>query len=218
MRKLLLLILVIPCFLQAGAQWYDPEKVNHKANTIYNLAINKAQNNEYVAALKMIREALKIEPRFVDAYLSTAGIYANMKDYKSSATNFEKAFELDRVYSNYYLLPYSISLAGDGRFKESLKAVETFLTIPSLNERSKKAGEFRKKTYEFAINYADKQDDKAYIFKPINMGDSINTFNLEYFPSLTIDGKKLIFTKRIGNNEDFYESDLIDGVWSKAVP
>ncbi|MEO7315349.1 MAG: OmpA family protein [Ginsengibacter sp.] len=218
MRKLLLLILVIPCFLQAGAQWYDPEKVNHKANTIYNLAINKAQNNEYVAALKMIREALKIEPRFVDAYLSTAGIYANMKDYKSSATNFEKAFELDPVYSNYYLLPYSISLAGDGRFKESLKAVETFLTIPSLNERSKKAGEFRKKTYEFAINYADKQDDKAYIFKPINMGDSINTSNLEYFPSLTIDGKKLIFTKRIGNNEDFYESDLIDGVWSKAVP
>ena len=100
MRKLLLLILVIPCFLQAGAQWYDPEKVNHKANTIYNLAINKAQNNEYVAALKMIREALKIEPRFVDAYLSTAGIYANMKDYKSSATNFEKAFELDPVYSN----------------------------------------------------------------------------------------------------------------------
>ena len=218
MRKLLLLILVIPCFLQINAQWYDPEKVNHKANTIYNLAINKAQNNEYATALKMIQEALKIEPRFVDAYLSTAGIYANMKDYKSSATNFEKAFELDRVYSNYYLLPYSISLAGDGRFKESLKAVETFLTIPSLNDRSKKAGEFRKKTFEFALDYENKQQDKNYVFKPVNMGDSINTSYLEYFPSLTIDGKKLIFTKRIGNNEDFYESDLVDGVWSKAFP
>ena len=218
MRKLLLLILVLPCFLQVNAQWYDPEKVNHKANTIYNLAINKAQNSEYATAIKMIQEAIKIEPRFVDAYLSMAGIHANMKDYKSSATFFEKAFELDPVYSNYYLLPYSISLAGDGRFNDALKAVESFLTISNLNERSKKAGEFRKKTYEFAINYANKQDDKAYVFKPINMGDSINSADLEYFPSLTIDGKKLIFTKRIGNNEDFYESDLLDSVWSKAVP
>lgn len=218
MRKLLLLLFILPCFLQADAQWYDPEKVNHKANTIYNLAINKAQNAEYPTAIKMIQEALKIEPRFVDAYLSLAGIHANMKDYKSSAMYFEKAFELDAQYSNYYLLPYSISLAGDGRFKESLKAVESFLTIPSLNERSKKAGEFRKRTYEFAIDYENKQEDKTYVFEPINMGDSINTADLEYFPSLTIDGKKLIFTKRIGSNEDFYESDLVDGVWSKAVP
>ena len=218
MRKLLLLLFILPSFFQADAQWYDPEKVNHKANTIYNLAINKAQMDEYPTAIKMINEALKIEPRFVDAYLSLAGIYANMKDYKSSAVNFEKAFELDAPYSNYYLLPYSISLAGDGRFKESLKAVETFLTIPSLNERSKKAGEFRKKTYEFAVDYENKQENKSYVFKPVNMGDSINTIHLEYFPSLTIDGKKLVFTKRVAANEDFYESDLIDGIWSKAVP
>lgn len=218
MRKILLLLLIIPVFFVADAQWYDPEKVNHKANTIYNLAINKAQNNEYSTAIKMIQEALKIEPRFVDAYLSMAGIHANMKEYQSSATNFEKAFQLDSVYSHYYLLPYSISLAGDGRFNDALKAVESFLTIPTLNDRSKKAGEFRKKTYEFAINYADNQQDKIYVFKPVNLGDSINTADLEYFPSLTIDGKKLIFTKRIGNNEDFYESDLVEGIWSKAYP
>lgn len=218
MRKLLLLLFLSPFFFQVDAQWYDPEKVNHKANTIYNLAINKAQNDEYPTAIKMIQEALKIEPRFVDAYLSLAGIHANMKDYKSSAMYFEKAFELDAQYSNYYLLPYSISLAGEGRFNESLKAMESFLSIPSLNDRSKKAGEFRKRTYEFAIDYENKQENKGYVFKPINMGDSINTPDLEYFPSLTIDAKKLIFTKRIGSNEDFYESDLVDGVWSKAVP
>ncbi|MEO6682424.1 MAG: OmpA family protein [Ginsengibacter sp.] len=218
MRKLLLLLLAIPFFTISQAQWYDPDKVHHKAQTIYGLAINKAQNSEYAVSLKMISEALKIEPRFVDAYLSMAGIYANMKEYKSSTQNFEKAFELDPVYSNYYLLPYSISLAGDGRFNESLKAVESFLQIPNLNERSKMAGEFRKKTYEFAIDYKNKLDDKDYVFKPINLGDSINTTDLEYFPSLTIDGKKLIFTKRIGSNEDFYESELVDGVFSKAVP
>ena len=218
MQKALLILLLLPCFLLSRAQWYDPEKVDHKANTIYNLGINKAQNEEYATAIKMINEALKIEPKFVDAYLSLAGIRANMKDYAASANYFEKAFALDSVYSNYYLLPYSISLAGAGRFKDALNAVNTFLLNPKLNDRSIKAGEFRKKTYEFAIDYAKTHPDKSYIFAPQNLGDSVNTKDLEYFPSLTIDGKKLIFTKRIKSNEDFYESDWINGEWSKAMP
>ena len=206
------------CFLQSQSQWYDPEKVNHKANTIYELAINKARNGDYSSSVKMINEALKIEPRFVDAYLSLAGINADLKDYTASTQFFEKAFSLDSVYSNYYLLPYSISLAGCGRFDDALKAVNTFLLNPKLNERSIKSGEFRKKTYEFAIDYARSHPDKGYVFAPQNLGDSINTIDLEYFPSLTIDGKKLIFTKRVNNKESFYESDLKNGMWNDAFP
>jgi outer membrane protein OmpA-like peptidoglycan-associated protein/tetratricopeptide (TPR) repeat protein len=203
----------------ASAQWYDPEKVDHNANTIYSLALNKAQNEDYVTAIKMINEAIKIEPKFVDAYLSLAGINANMKNYAGSVNQFEKAFVLDSVYTYNYLLPYSISLAGTGRFNDALNAVNKFLLDTTINQRSRKAGEFRKGTYQFAIDYANLHPDKNYVFKPENLGDSINTANLEYFPSLTIDGKKLIFTERINSNEDFYESDLNDkGVWGKAYP
>ncbi|MDQ6762102.1 MAG: OmpA family protein, partial [Bacteroidota bacterium] len=182
------------------------------------LANNKAQNGDYITARQMMNEALKIEPKFVDAYLSLAGIYASMKNYTAAVTNFEKAFTLDSVYTNYYLLPYSIDLAGCGRFDDALKAVNIFLTNPKINERSIKAGEFRKKTYEFAIDYAKTHPEKTYVFSPVNLGDSVNTTDLEYFPSLTIDGKKMIFTRRIKSNEDFYESDWVNGRWSKAYP
>ena len=47
----------------------------------------------------MINESLKIEPKFVDAYLSLAGINANMKNYAESVSQFEKAIALDSVYS-----------------------------------------------------------------------------------------------------------------------
>lgn len=218
MKKILILVILSASFLQSRSQWYDPDKVNHKANTIYNLAINKAQNGDYPTALNMISESLKIDPKFVDAYLSMAGIFAEMKDYTASVTNFEKAFSLDSVYSTDFYLPYSISLAGCGRFTDALNAVSKFLSNKNLNERSIKAGEFRKKTYQFAIDYAQNHPDKNYVFAPENMGDSINTVNLEYFPSLTIDGKKLIFTKRIANKESFYESDKLNGVWRKAFP
>ncbi|HEV8082865.1 MAG TPA: OmpA family protein [Chitinophagaceae bacterium] len=218
MRNFFLTLLSILFYQLSSAQWYDPEKVDHNASTIYNLANNKAQNEDYVTAQQMMNEALKIEPKFVDAYLSLAGIDASMKNYTHAVTNFEKAFELDSVYSNYYLLPYSIDLAGCGRFEDALKAVNTFLKNPKINERSIKAGEFRKKTYDFAIDYSKTHSEKNYVFNPVNLGDSINTSDLEYFPSLTIDGEKMIFTKRINRNEDFYESDRIHGKWSKAYP
>ncbi len=212
-----ILILLLISYIST-AQWYDPEKVDHNASTVYNLGNNKAQNGDFVTARQMMNEALKIEPKFVDAYLSLAGIDASVKNYALAVTNFEKAFALDSVYSNYYLLPYSIDLAGCGRFEDALKAVNTFLANPTINERSIKAGEFRKKTYEFAIDYAKILAKKNYVFNPQNLGDSINTTDLEYFPSLTIDGEKMIFTKRINRNEDFYESDRINGTWRKAFP
>ena len=202
----------------SSAQWYNPQTVNEKAVTIYMLALNKARSEEYPTSIRMINEALKIEPKFVDAYLSLAGINADMKNYAESVKQFEKAFLMDSVYTSDYLLPYSISLAGTGRFKDALDAVNKFLKVPKLNDRSIKAGEFRKGTYQFAIDYDKAHPEKDYVFKPVNLGDSINTTDLEYFPSLTIDGKKMIFTKRIKGNEDFYESDLHNGTWGKAYP
>lgn len=218
MQKLLLLFILFSFVLSARSQGYDPDKVNRKANTVYTLAINKARNGDYESAVRLIHEALKIEPNFVDAFLSLAGIDADTRKYDSSVSNFEKAFSLDSVYARDFLLPYSISLAGCGRFADALQAVNRFLLNPRLNDRSIKAAEFRKKTYEFAIHYAETHPEKNYVFAPENLGDSINTVNLEYFPSLTIDGKKLIFTRRIDNKESFYESDQENGTWGNAFP
>ena len=218
-KKLNLLLSVL--FFIAGttkAQWYDPEKVNKKAYNIYEAAYQNAQDQNYAAAIANINKAIAIEPKFVEAYLSKAGIYADLKKYDSSVIDFEKALQMDSVYAKTYLLPYSISLAGMGQFQKALIAVTTFLSTPTLNPQSIKAGKYRKSVYEFAIEYDKKHPAKNYVFARKNLGDSVNTDALEYYPSLTIDGKKLIFTRRISGDEDFYECDLVDGKWSKAKP
>lgn len=208
----------ITAFLVAPAQWYNPDKVNKKAGEVYALAYEEAISANYKAALKHLEEAIKLDPKFVDVYLSRAGIYAELKNYEASVADFEKGIQMDSVYSKTYLLPYSISLAGVGKFKEALNAVNEFLANPTLNPQSIKAGNYRKSTYSFAVDYEKKHPVKNYVFKPVNLGDSINTSDLEYFPSLTIDGSKMIFTRRVASDEDFYESDFIDGRWSKAKP
>ena len=199
-------------------QWYSPDKVNKKAGQIYGQAYEEAQGGKYAEALAHLEEALKSEPKFVDVYLSRAGIYANLKNYSASVADFEKGLEMDQQYSETFLLPYSISLAGVGNFTKALETVNRFLGTPKLNPQSIKAGNYRKAAYEFAIDYEKKHPRGKYIFSPANMGDSINSKALEYFPSLTIDGSRMIFTRRENNDEDFYESRFSNGRWSKAVP
>ena len=200
------------------AQWYDPEKVNKKAKIIYEAAYEFATQGDYAQSIKKLEEALKLEPKYVEVYLSRAGIYADMKNYQGSVADFKKAFSLDSIFSSTYLLPFSISLAGIGEFKQALEKVNAFLDNETLNEQSKKAGHYRKSTYEFAIDYKSKHQLGHYSFLPINVGAGINSSALEYFPSLTIDGKKMIFNRRINDDEDFYESDFENGIWKEANP
>lgn len=218
-KKAVLLFYCILYFVSvSSAQWYDPEKVNKKAGEIYGHAYDAAVAGKYNEALQFISAALAVDPKLVDAYLTRANIYAAQKKYPASVVDFEKAMQLDSVYSNTYLLPFSISYAGAGQFQKALATVNLFLATPKLNEQSIKAGNYRKGTYEFALEQEKLHPLKDYVFAPQNMGDSINTSYLEYFPSLTIDGNKMIFNRRVDNDEDFYESNRINGTWSKAKP
>lgn len=198
---------------------YDQSKVNKKAVPLYEKGIMEAQNGNFREGIKYIREAVKIDPKFLDAYLSIGGMYGEMKDYQNAIDNYEKARAIDSNYFKDYGLPFSINLAGKGRFTEALKIAEDFLSIRNLNEQSIKAGEYRKQSYQFAINYAAKQDNNTYKFEPTNLGNAINSVESEYYPTITIDGKEMIFTRRVnGINEDFYGAVRTDSGWSKAAP
>ena len=217
-KSILSFLLFIFSFLFTTAQWYDPEKVNRKAGEIYGQAIEEARERNFDASIIHLNEALVLDPKFVDVFLTRSNVYAELKNYTASVTDFETAFKMDSVYSKTYILPYSISLAGAGKFQQALQSVNTFLANPTLNPQSIKAGNYRKSVYIFALDYEKKHPSKDYVFAPINLGENINTKDLEYFPSLTIDGSKMIFNRRIAGDEDFYESNFIDGKWSKAEP
>lgn len=201
------------------AQQYDPTKVKKKAAELYEKAIARAQEDDFKGGIKILKEAVQIDPRFLDAYLSIAGMYGEMKDYDGAIENYTKAKSIDAEYFKDYNLPFSINLAGKGEFARAHEAVTEFLTIPNLNSQSRLAGEFRQKSYQFAIEYARQKPLLDYKFEPRNMGDSVNSVVSEYYPTLTIDGNELIFTRRVKNyNEDFFGATRVNGQWSKAKP
>jgi len=214
--------IILPCLLfcfhtTCFAQWYNPEKVNKKAKAIYEQAYDQATQGDYDKSLALLEFAIKYEPKYVEAFLSRAGIYADKKNYEASVRDFETALRLDSVFSFTYLLPYSISLAGIGSFQKALEMINGFLSIPTLNQQSIRAGNYRKKTYEFALEYIKNHEDKNYKLELTNLGNGINSSHLEYYPSVTIDGKKMIFTRRINEDEDFFESNFKNGLWDSAT-
>lgn len=213
-----LVVLMFP--VVAIAQQYDPSAVSKKSRVQYEKAMQLSDEGNYAEALRIIDQVLQKEPRYLDAMLSKAGLLGELKNYKEAVRVYQSAFAMDSLYTRTYFLPYSINLMGMGAFGDALAAVNRFLEIPGLNASFVKAGEYRKKTALFAIEQAQRY---AQHFDPqfSNLGAAVNSAELEYFPSLTIDGKQLIYTRRVnGTNEDFFSSKFEDAVWkpSQALP
>src|SRR5687768_7938382 len=218
LRKICLLVMLATGVSgSVNAQTYDPYKINRRAMALYQSGLNTATQGDYLQGIKLLQDAVKIEPRFLDAYLSIAGIYGEMKNYGLANLHYDKAKAIDSLYFKDYNLPYSINLAGAGDFEKALMAVNDFLSISNLNPDSRKAGEYRQKSYQFAINYLQNTDTLLYKFEPRNLGDSINSRVSEYYPTNTLDGQQLIYTRRVNNfNEDFYGSNRLATNWSSA--
>jgi outer membrane protein OmpA-like peptidoglycan-associated protein/tetratricopeptide (TPR) repeat protein len=201
----------------ASAQ-YNVSKINKKAVDSYNKAMERIQNDDYKTAIAFFQEAIQKDGNYIDAYLSLAGVYGQMKKYQESTTYYEKAFAIDTNYTAFYRLSYSINLAGLGQFEKALSTVNALLARPDLDPRSRKSAEYRRSTYQFAVDFAKAHASENYVFAPQNLGDSVNTSESEYFPSLSIEGDKLIFTRLLDHrNEDFFGTIKQGNVWRKAV-
>jgi len=215
--RIIFLTFFLTCCFSSFAQ-YDPARVDKKAVVLYEKALDLAENNKYKEAIVFLQQAIGRDQNYVDAYLSMAGIFGQLKDYTQSVLIYEKAFVLDTAYTADLWLPYAINLAGKGEFEKALQKIEQILQKPDLHPATKKAAEYRKKSFLFAVDYAKTQAGSKYVFAPQNMGDAVNTSESEYFPSMPVDGKLLVYTRRLnGMNEDFFASEKTGNAWEKSV-
>jgi outer membrane protein OmpA-like peptidoglycan-associated protein/tetratricopeptide (TPR) repeat protein len=217
MKKLLALSLYCCLYLISYSQSYDPSKVDAKAAALLEEAVGKVEFYNAKEAIPLLQKAIAIDARFVDAWLLLARIYRDTQRYDDCISSYEKAFAIDSVYSFEYLLPYAIAWAGKGEFEKALSYVKKLLAADKLNPNTRRSAEYRQKSFQFAVDYPKQHPSNGYVFAPKNMGDSINSPEPEYFPSLTIDGSEFIFTRNVGRrNEDFFVSRKSGAAWSAA--
>ena len=212
------------CFLflalAVQSQTYNPSKVSKKAQEFYAQAMNRIDDGNWVSAIGLLQKANEADADFADARLTLGTIYSRLKNYKSSAENFEKAFAIDSVYSFDFRVQYATQLAGMGQFEKALHIVNDVLAQkPPKNSGSLTNAMNRQKSFQFAVSFEKNHPVNNYTFKPINLGKEINSSHPEYLPILSIDGSELIFTRRLtGTNEDFFVSKKDSSGWGMAKP
>lgn len=204
-----------------NAQGYNPSSVNKKAVALFEKAGAKAESNKWGEALELLKSAITISPNYLDAYFLTAHINLELNDYSSSCSYFEKGFTIDSVYSPTEYFSYATALAGTGSFQKALDAINHYQLLTDPKDRATiELVQKRKRSYLFAIDYAKAHPDADSSFKPVNLGAEVNSNMAEYFPSMPIDGKQLVFTRKAEFfNEDFYQTDLDSNKsWTKSKP
>ena len=208
--KYLLSFLFASLLITASAQNNRKSKLfAAKAVELFEKAAILLRDGEPKKAIPLLQQSLQLDSNFLEASLTLAGAYGEIKDYQRAATQYEQAFRQDNKNTSFYYLPYSINLAGLGKYQAALQALEVFASTPNLSERSKRSLDYRKATYAFAMNYAKTHPNQQYFFNPMNLGDSVNTPRSEYLPCVTIEDSLIVFTRLVdGMREDFIESKI----------
>src|SRR4051812_14146092 len=82
--KSVLSVLFFFTVLTGSTQSYNSDKINRKAIAVYEKALVKLRDGEIKAAIPLLQNAFQLDKNYVDALLSLAGAYGELKDYQSA--------------------------------------------------------------------------------------------------------------------------------------
>ncbi|WP_163711608.1 OmpA family protein [Mangrovibacterium lignilyticum] len=195
-----------------------------KALKLFNEAKTYYSNRQNQKALDKLNDAIRQDPSFVDTYLLAADIYNEIDSTDLQIDALQQAIAIDssKFPKAYYVLGNAYYRIG--KYSQASEAYQNFLTTGLAGKLASKT-EKRNSDCRFAAELMKNEVP----FHAENMGDAVNTDLDEYWPSLTIDGKTLIFTRLVpcGNQtnelmpryqEDFYESVRQTDEWLEAQP
>ena len=177
----------------------------------------------YPAGIELLIKAIEKDPKFWEAHLVIAEFYEATKKFPEAIKHFEEALAINPNHtvtgSTYFYLANVQQLSGD--YEGAIQNLNHYVQNRSANPDLVNQAYAMRENCEFAVEAMK----TPYPFEPINMGPGINTKDPEYYPTITVDGKMILFTRRIDDQrvpvfkkqEDFYFSKLSErNIWGTA--
>lgn len=208
----LLVFGVLLTFAQKKPKAYST--TNEKAIKYYEESKKYFAQYKDKEAEEYLTKALQKDDNFIEAHSAYAQLLVEKKRFSEAVTHLKKAISInpDAYPVNFFMLANISMIQGD--YETAYNSYKKFLSYKYINPDMKEIAEREIKNAEFGMNAVKHPQE----FKPINIGNAINTAEDEYFPSITADGETFIFTRKVGQQEDFYISTKVNGKWQAAVP
>jgi outer membrane protein OmpA-like peptidoglycan-associated protein len=219
--KLVIIFLLIYSQVSAQDGYHTKSK---KAVNLYGTAGREYTLHNYSEAINLLNHALKIDKRFIEAWLLLGQVCTDADLTDESIEAYKKAISLDPGFfpPAYYLV--SLNEYYSGKYEAALDHMKSFIKS---GYQSEELLSNAKKVTDDCV-FAIKAVARPVPFDPVNLGPNINTKYDEYWPSLSADESILVFTSQIpidpsnpdvyrNRQEDFYYSEFKDGKWQPAV-
>jgi outer membrane protein OmpA-like peptidoglycan-associated protein len=217
----ILLVVLVVFTNQAYSQRDKPvSSTNKKAVKLYKEGVGyyDARKNE-LAELTLLTAIAK-DPNFIEAELLLAYVYTDMIQYKKALTHYERCMEINPdFFPEMYSSSAGITLKF-GMYEKAKKYFEAYLGFEGAPLMMKDLAKDGLRDCNFAIEALK----NPVPFDPINLGENINSPLPEYFPSISVDGTKFLYTRRLtskmtytGFNEDFFVSTFDGKNWQKSI-
>lgn len=174
----------------------------------------KTAKPNYPHEVADLTELIQKNPNNVKAYVDRGNAYYAISDYTKAEQDFIKALELNPDFSDKVHLYKATVQRLQNKHSMAADSYSKYLETCDPKEAScKRAFNFQRQasfTAEAIKNPVD--------FNPVLLSENINNEHSQYLPHFTIDGKKMIYTERARRQEDLFESNYKDGVFSKGKP
>jgi len=217
--------IILFVFVCLGSFAQKSSTIDKKALKAFGLAQEAYHSSNYSKAMEILDEILINNPDFQDAYLMKSDIYKDMDsvDLQINAINSALKINSENQPRLYFIL--GNAYYKKGLYPKSQAAYSRFLEITPENDPNYA----KSKLGLIKCMGATELFNNPVPFKAVNLGEGINSDDDEYWPSLTVDGKTLIFTRllktksNVNSNkllyqEDFYTSVSSDGKWQLSEP
>jgi outer membrane protein OmpA-like peptidoglycan-associated protein len=212
-RVLLLLSFIFTTGMAQGQSYIKSS--SKKLQKCYKKAAESAQINDYTQAIEHTDKILKKEPDNIDVLLRRGSYYHSTKNYARSEADFQKAISLNPDYDGRAYYTLGLSQYEQEKFEEANQSFQKFIDSNSKSTKLKKKAQALMSKSSFAAEAIK----NPVPFNPIRLSENINTEKLEYYPSITADGKQMIYLTNDGNLEDIYISTIeADGTYGKGKP
>ncbi|MFA5329101.1 MAG: OmpA family protein [Prolixibacteraceae bacterium] len=222
MIKYIVFLFIVVCEFSYGQSNSLEEK---KAVKLFEQAKLAYESKLYGKSLNLLDEALKVDRGFLDVYLLKSDIYQDIDSVRLQIQAIESVLKIDpeKNAKLYYVLGNACYRSG--MFQKASSAFQNYLR--RVDEKA--AFVSKSKTYIEKCAGAVHLLKHPVPFKSVNLGPNVNSDDDEYWPSITVDGKTLIFTRLVGAKslsakgrslaqEDFYTSIFVNNVWQPSIP
>ncbi len=221
-------LLVIVCMLISHLSFAQFSSSSKKATKLFKEAQfiptqqldPETRMPDFKAGIELVDKALKKDPNFWEAYVLRGEYHMNLRDKSGAIEDFENALRVSPNHSRTGMTFYRLAdlYLDQGTYDKALANIKSFINHPNANEEYLKSGYSIYDNALFAID-AIKHPKP---FNPVNAGPGVNTQFAEYYPTLTVNGKELMFTRALpfGSTiqEDFFTSLNRENKWSTATP